>query len=46
MENDKYPHIQVLLQTQKKDKIGKDEVVDVFGTINFETLLCNTQTHL
>ena len=34
-ENDKYPHIQVLLKTQKKDRIGKDEVVDVFGTNNF-----------
>ena len=34
-ENDKYPHIQILLKTQKKDRIGKNEVVDVFGTDNF-----------
>ena len=34
-ENDKYPHIQILLKTQKKDRIGKDEVVDVSGTNNF-----------
>ena len=34
-ENDKYPHIQILLKTQKKDRVGKDEVVDVFGTNNF-----------
>ena len=34
-ENDKYPHIQILLKTQKKDRIGKNEVVDVFGTNNF-----------
>ena len=30
-----YPHIQVLIKTQKKDRIGKDEAVDVFGTNNF-----------
>ena len=34
-DSDKYPHIQVLLKTQKKDRIGKNEVVDVFGTNNF-----------
>ena len=28
-------HIQILLKTQKKDRIGKNEVVDVFGTNNF-----------
>ena len=34
-ENDKFPHIQILLKTQKKDRIGKNEIVDVFGTKNF-----------
>ena len=35
-ENDKFPHIQILLKIQGgKDRIGKDEDVDVFGTKNF-----------
>ena len=34
-DNDRYPHMQILLKTQKKDRIGKNEVVDVFGTNNF-----------
>ena len=34
-EKDKYPHLEVLLKTQKKDRIGRNEVVDVFKTDNF-----------
>ena len=34
LENNKYPHIKVLLKTQKK-RDGKNEVVEVFGTSNF-----------
>lgn len=34
-DKNKHPHIQILLKTQKKDRIGKNEVVDVFKTDNF-----------
>ena len=37
-EKDKHPHFQILLKTQKKDRIGKNEVVGVFGTSNFNTV--------
>ena len=32
---DKNPHLQILLNTQKSDRVGKNEVVEVFGTDNF-----------
>ena len=34
-ENDKHPHFQILLKTQKTDRIGKNQIVEVFGTDNF-----------
>ena len=34
-ENDKYPHVQILLKTQKTDRGWKKEIVDVLGTKNF-----------
>ena len=34
-EKDKNPHLQILLKTQKSDRVGKNEVVEVFATDNF-----------
>ena len=34
-EKDRNPHLQILLKTQKSDRVGKNEVVEVFGTDNF-----------
>ena len=34
-DKDKNPHFQILLKTQKKDRIGKGEIIEVFGTNNF-----------
>ena len=34
-EKDRNPHLKILLKTQKSDRVGKNEVVEVFGTDNF-----------